>query len=923
VTNAERYLRLPTKYCDALGGVRWSFEGDELVYKDGSCFALNEEVAMFLEGMAAGGRTIHFAYALHLLGMFKGSTHPRSGAVASPRLSQAYPAARRLPRNAGAFAAVLCRDLPALAGAPRIEDVLSRLRDTARPIRWYIVSFHDTFAPSEMPPLSEELFEAEILQKLEAYSDDDLRQWLRYGCGPVKEPGKDLARALELPPPRSLADILAALLERPRLAGARPYVMQMLSALAMPPRKQLLPAMPQGGYADVTTHGQPDRLLPSQFALDEWDFLRRHADNELLYFRREDPHARTRHELIVLLDQGVRTWGKVRLVLSAAALALGQLAARSKMPFLLATTSDEGAVVDPLEMSVEALGSQVEAADLSANPGLALERVLDRPATGTRDIVLLTQPRNLLDDEIRAAALRAVPETRILSLALHENGNAVLSELRQGVPLPLRQFRVRVTAAGALPDVTPPVEEAWHGDIEPIGFPFRFGPTGQIGRHHFDFDLDGQWLLTAMRKGMLFVWATDGSRRMEVLPRAMVNGRLLESIDAICGVAGGFVVSSVVNNQLTVAHYDLQSKRCAGYVLGSVAHDHVLRYSPEHHVVVAQTAGLGFEHALDLGTGCIFPANTSDRAARAREAWYALAQAGTPSCSLDRRTGMLIPIWPHAVQKPFVPQTDGRPDLQGCTLVDAEFRGAVLAAKLRTPGLTGRVFLRLYRDGVSIGEYPNDSASNGFKLSADGSLLARQIDVCRLNVSPTAQVGTPSATTRAGGCAPLVYLYLGDSWILLRSGMRWVHLLSWETGRLELHQTQSDQNETKKEGYRSHSEALRFLRSKLPHSAHAARPTYASPSALPHALLYDANRFAGAATQGAISVATDQFGQVMVLDKNSHLVCMFFAFRDQISGWMPDGTSFGPASHSGRPPSPDDLLRFGRALTKAALGRSK
>ena len=53
-----------------------------------------------------------------------------------------------------------------------------------------------------------------------------------------------------------------------------------------------------GGYADVTTNGPPDRLLPSQFALDEWDFLRRYADHELLYFRREEPHTRTRHELV-------------------------------------------------------------------------------------------------------------------------------------------------------------------------------------------------------------------------------------------------------------------------------------------------------------------------------------------------------------------------------------------------------------------------------------------------------------------------------------------------------------------------------------------------------------------------------------------------------------------------------------------------
>ena len=106
----------------------------------------------------------------------------------------------------------------------------------------------------------------------------------------------------------------------------------------------------------MTTHGQVDQLLPSQFALDEWDFLRRYVDRELLYFRREEPHTRPRHELIVLLDQGVRTWGDVRLVLGAAVLALGRQAERGRLPFRIATTSTEGKTLDPLAADPEALG---------------------------------------------------------------------------------------------------------------------------------------------------------------------------------------------------------------------------------------------------------------------------------------------------------------------------------------------------------------------------------------------------------------------------------------------------------------------------------------------------------------------------------------------------------------------------------------
>src|SRR5207253_4861651 len=197
------------------------------------------------------------------------------------------------------------------------------------------------------------------------------------------------------------------------------------------------PEMPLGGYADVTTHGQPHRLLLSQFALDELDFLRRFADHELLYYRREEPHAHTRHELIVLLDQGVRTWGDVRLVLGAAVLALGRQAERRRLAFRVTTTSAEGELLDPVEADDETLGRYVEASDLSAHPGLALERVLEQPAAGSRDLVLLTHPRNLLEEDVRAAALRASKETRVLALAPDGHGYAPLSELRHGSAVPL------------------------------------------------------------------------------------------------------------------------------------------------------------------------------------------------------------------------------------------------------------------------------------------------------------------------------------------------------------------------------------------------------------------------------------------------------------------------------------------------------
>src|SRR5262249_4379133 len=302
------------------------------------------------------------------------------------------------------------------------------------------------------------------------------KEWFRHGRGPVKDAGEELAHAL--PPPRTLAGALAELLQRPRLAGARAFVAQLVSALTLPPRRLQHEELPMGGYADVTTHGHVDQLLPSQFALDEWDFFRRFAENELLYFRREEPHAQTRRELVVLLDQGVRTWGDVRLVLSAAVLALGKQAARSSLPFSLATTGAGGEPVDPLELAADELGELVEASDLTPNPGRALERVLEQPAPGVRDVVLLTHPRNLAEADVAAAARGVTGGARLFAVVMDAAGNVDLAELKRGVPVGIRQFRIDFTQSVELPvhaeaDGVLDGPRPWPAHREPRRFPLR------------------------------------------------------------------------------------------------------------------------------------------------------------------------------------------------------------------------------------------------------------------------------------------------------------------------------------------------------------------------------------------------------------------------------------------------------------------
>ena len=163
----------------------------------------------------------------------------------------------------------------------------------------------------------------------------------------------------------------------------------------------------------------------------------------------------------------------------------------------------------------------MEASDLSANPGLALERVLEQPSCGPRDVVLLTHPRNLMETDVAAAARRATPDTRLLALALDGRGTATLSELRHGVPVALRQFRggfQQGNSTGDSAHCSSPGRR--RGKVEPIGFPFRFGTGAPLAGNLFDFDHEGNWLLTASRDGMLHIWKLDGSGQVELLPCA-------------------------------------------------------------------------------------------------------------------------------------------------------------------------------------------------------------------------------------------------------------------------------------------------------------------------------------------------------------------------------------------------------------------
>lgn len=932
MTSIGYYFHTPRRYAKHLGGVRWSRTGEVVEYPDEGTFAFRSEIALFLEGLVTNGRLIHFGFVLHLLHLLGVGKLALPGPA--PALYAAFRKVGRPLRNAGAFCATLTRNVPAVPVDFDPEAVCRQLHSGAMMSILY-VSWSNALPEEhgELPPLEPRAFEALVLRELAQYTLEEIEHWLRFGRGPVKG-AEQLAGELEKLP-RALGHVLANLAKRPRLVGAVPFVAQLVSALTLPPRRRTEQELPTGGYADVTTHGTPEHLLPSQFALDDLEFLRRFAENELLYFRREEPHARTEEELVLLLDQGVRTWGDVRLLLGAAVLALGRLAERRRMPLRVAATSSAGHWLDPLEAGEEELGELLDASDLTANPGLALECVLEEPVERARDVVLLTHPRNLAEEDVAAAARRAAPGTRLFALTAAPDGQVALHELKRGHPVLVSRFRVDPTQAAPPPPEPSPQADwrPWSGDVEPIPLPFRIGLVTQLDPHKFDFDHDGEWLVALSAKDWLYVWKLDGTRA-EILPRGRWKGQYMTGVEAVFGVAGGCVLTGEIGLHLMVFHYQFAPRTCTATSLG-ISSESIIRewfYFREYHsvVVTEKTSGgtLAARSGLDLATGEVRSFHDRD-ACNSKRLLLAFSRVYrqrvppprmlvgqdlrwepyVPCVNLDPHTGTLRLQGVEPEWQTFTPLADGKPALAGAVLgSEARCAAGTLALTTKPRGGEDSWMLRVFRgpEGTPLGEYYQPVAGAGFALSADGRLLARLRgaglqQTNQLEVRDLAR-GVIGFTTPRGRCHPGYQFELGEMRLTLRIG-KMSHVIGWKDGRLE----------------------VRFTRTAGPDLVDVSHAvggvTGMKNEGKPWS--QDPRRFVRG-VRGEVTVLIDCFGHTAILNAADELVCLFFVFRERLAAWMPDGTRFGPEALTGGPETPGARERIGQALYRASqLGRGR
>ena len=366
---ADAYLTIPPAYAEALG-IRWGRGRDAIERHDESVLAFAEELRSILDGVFAAPQVPPFAFVLTVLDAMKRDRGPGLAP-----LRQAFEATRGGVgrRNVGLLAAELCRGLPGSVAGVTTDDIAAALQC----LRMY--GEHASTSPEE-PPLTPAEFDRHVAARLARFTDDDLKQWLTHGTGPsaAYEKLADEAEAL----PARVARLLALARKRQRLVGAAVLVPALDAGLTLPPRRRSPDAPPQGGYCDVTTRGEPEQLLPAQFALDPDEFIRRFASRELLYFQKEEPHQPALPERVIVLDQGVRTWGSVRLALAAAALSLLAPRAKRCASVKLYATSARGPI-DVTGPDADAVAEVLEASDLTPEPAAYCATPTQAPAPGT------------------------------------------------------------------------------------------------------------------------------------------------------------------------------------------------------------------------------------------------------------------------------------------------------------------------------------------------------------------------------------------------------------------------------------------------------------------------------------------------------------------------------------------------------------
>ena len=852
MTSADHYLTIP-----AGSPWRWSRGCDAIEDDAGATLCVHEELKLLLEGVFSTDERPPFAWLLDLLAWCRRPDAPPTDPPADQvweRLRPLVVAAKPTARNLGLLAAFLCEGLPQAVVAPAWPE-LSATMDRRR-------MFGERATTHQLPgpPLSRGAFAERIDRRLRQVSNRQLVGLLLAGESNPPDPAP-VAEALASFPER-LGAMLAEFRRRERLVGAAFLAPAIDGALALPPRRPRADRLPQGGYADVTTRGIPDRLLPSQFALDDDEFVRRFAEHELLYFRREEPHEPRKPSRVLLLDQGVRTWGHVRLGLAGAAVAVLTKDPARFQAVAFGTTSHDD-FLDPWAVSPGELASHLERSDLSAHPADLLERALRLPADGPRDLVLLTHPRNARELAVRETLLDLAPDDRLFVLTLNETGDAELLEADERGLRSLRRFRVDLAGAAAVkvaaratpPGRALPVWSArpWTGDIEPVPFPFRAGLVTDIDRL-ITFDADAAWVVVLGRDGALHAKRVNSDESLEVLPRPKRRGvGLYLAVSGLTPSRGGVTVTYAGLGAVAHARYDFETRR----------------------MTLADPGGPNP------------PAEFAELLHQERLPRLCVVGQGDVGPLPDVRVvaGGLQLTLPGGVRTVLTPTADGKPAFEGANLTKAVYAAGTLAV-VAARGNDTTLWVLNTADSAVLHHQSAVGPERALTLSPDGRWLARQAVGRAVEVRALSGAGVERL--KNGGYHNHAAFHLTAESLSVRVG-RYQH---------------------------------RFWLNRVPFEYEAGDASMALNLKASHpetaVTAYDAGRFTAPVEAGPWLAAYDRWGQIVLMNRAGRLVMLACVCRGQWAVALPDGTRCGAASLLGGAPTPDAERLIGEALRRAA-----
>jgi hypothetical protein len=924
------YLTLPPVYRERLGGLQWSTLAKQFLYPNGRSAIDYDVLAEFVEGFASQRDLIAFPSLLHWALLANPHSELKPFRQEHLRLRDALRGNERLWRNVGALVGWLSRDFPTAIDPPSTSQLCNGLRDD-RLLSPFAARLNGVGCTAVEPAVGFNDFYERASKALAELSDEELDHWLRFGRGRLTDAGRKLAE--ETPQPRGVGQIIEALLQRPRLAGAAPYVPQMVAALSVPMPRKRERSLPVGGFSDVMTRGTPDRLLPSQHALDEIDFLRRYSENELLYFQREDPPSQPKRDLAIILDQGVRTWGDVRLVLAAAVLALAKNAANAGKRCSVFFTSRPLGFEDPLIEPDPAFAEAMEASDLTRDPGTTLETVLQQEQIVPCDIFLLTHPRNLNEEDVGIAARRLAGDCRLFALAVDGRGEAEVAEFRRGRPLRLRSFRVEFVAAKApVPPPTPSHARAygWTGDVERVGWPFRLAPDGPL--RAFDFDDLSERIFALSGSCMLHMWTiADGECELLPLPKIAADWKDL------VGLRGGFALIGSHEGRVAIAHYDLHRRSCKTYTSERVWSDLLRpRYSAsQHSLALMRARGSAVVLCIDLQNEAMSEAAQASPSAVEVTGSAAFADSGLQLIRIPMLSDLpfvsAAPMYCYeeATGKLHVLENDRRTinmehRSNGLTLPQRGFRFEKAELKGNVIALVGTIagFREVIAFDLPSGHYlrsmmigPADDSA--YRISNRGeSIAARSGD--NFNVSAFGLQSSQRLHARSARSAKPVRLWAGDRSFLIVCGSRSqvAHLVVWSDRALRVI------TEVSPVSIRE-LDIARFRHPRLKEFILREDPVEAKESNRIKLYADDDRRWKTHVRRGTADILIDRFGQTVVIDGGGNLVFMMLAFGDSWTAWLPDGTRHGVGTIHHWPNSKEALETMRNALVRAFDGEWK